>query len=105
MLGRVLANCGITKQGQKMMARIVGGCSQYAKRSENPIPLLEARTTTIQLDNANSTLRNSNGDGSLLYVGVALGDIADGHYDLKVNFNGTIDNLTLLNSFGEEYAR
>ena len=105
MLSRVLANCGITSQGQKMMVRIVGGCSQYAKRSENPTPLLAARTTPIQLENTNSTLMDPYGDGSWTYVGLALGERAAGHYDLRVDFSGTIDNLTVLNAFGEEYAR
>lgn len=104
MLSRVLANCGIDTQGQKMMVRVVGGCSQYAKRSEDPT-LLSARDTTIQLSNTNSTLMDPYGDGSLTYVGLALGERAAGHYDLAVNFSGTIDNLTVLNAFGEEYAR
>ncbi|EED17501.1 hypothetical protein TSTA_113270 [Talaromyces stipitatus ATCC 10500] len=105
MLSRLLSNCGITNQGQKMMVRIVGGCSQYAKRSGDPATLLSARDTTIQLSNNNSTLMDPYGDGSLTYVGLALGERAAGHYDLKVNFSGTIDNLTILNAFGEEYAR
>jgi hypothetical protein len=102
MLSRVLANCGINKAGQKMLVRIVGGCSQYAPPERR---FLGARDTVIDLDNYNSTLRNPNGDGSLLYVGVGLGELADGHYDLKVNFNGTIDNVTVLDAYGEEYAR
>jgi hypothetical protein len=102
MMSRVLANCGITKQGDKMMVRIVGGCSQYAAPERR---FLGSRDTAIQLEDSNSTLMNPYGDGSLLYVGVGLGELADGHYDLKVNFNGTIDNVTVLDAFGEEYAR
>lgn len=87
-----------------MMVRVVGGCSQYAKHSEEST-LFTARDSTIQLSNTNSTLMDPYGDGSLTYVGLALGERAAGHYDLVVNFSGTIDNLTVLNAFGEEYVR
>ncbi|PPQ79314.1 hypothetical protein CVT24_007814 [Panaeolus cyanescens] len=62
------------------------------------------RRATIQLDASNGTLRNPNGDSSLLYVAVEIDELADGHYEFNVQFDGTIESVTVLNKYGEDYA-
>ncbi|KAH7389234.1 hypothetical protein BKA64DRAFT_580618, partial [Cadophora sp. MPI-SDFR-AT-0126] len=62
------------------------------------------RRTDIQLDSSNATLRNPRRDGSLLYVAVEIHELAHGHYDFTVKFDGKIDNATIMNKYGEEYA-
>jgi hypothetical protein len=50
-------------------------------------------------------LRNPNGDGSLTYVAVDLGELGGGQYNLQVSLIGQVDNLTVLDSDGDDYAR
>jgi hypothetical protein len=67
--------------------------------------LLPRAGTAIQLSGNNATLRDPRGDGSLTYVAIDLGTLQDGHYDLKVNLNGAVSNITVLDSDGETYAK
>lgn len=89
------------------MVKIKGGCKSYSfpptKRDDKHIPVLNPRTT-IQLDSYNTTLRNPQGDGSLLYVAVEIDELVNGHYDFTVKFDGQIDNATIMNKYGDEYA-
>jgi hypothetical protein len=80
-----------------MLVRIEGGCPGF--------PLRKSRRDTVHLSSANATLRNPKGDSSLLYVFVDLGELQDGQYDLDVNLDGRVDNLTVLDSYGEVYAK
>jgi hypothetical protein len=90
----------------KILVKIKGGCKSYnfpMRRDDSHIPVLRSRTN-IQLDSSNATLRNPQGDGSLLYVAVEIDELADGRYDFTVKFDGQISNVTIMNKYGEEYA-
>jgi hypothetical protein len=80
-----------------MLIHIEGGCPGF--------PLQKSRRDTIHLSSTNATLRNPQGDGSLTYVFVDLGELEDGHYDLDISVDGTVDNLTVIDSYGEIYAK
>lgn len=94
-----------------MLYQVEGGCpSTIVKRQEDPVnisPALYSRadSTTITLSGANATLRNPNGDGSLTYVTIDLGTLEDGKYDIRVNIDKAVDNITVLDSDGNKYAR
>ena len=105
MLSNFLQRCGV-KANDKILVKIKGGCKSYnfpTKRDDSHIPILRSRAN-IELDSSNATLRNPQGDGSLLYVAVEIDELADGHYDFTVKFDGQIDNATIMNKYGEEYA-
>jgi hypothetical protein len=105
MLAKFISKCGI-KANDKILVKIKGGCRSYnfpKKRDGTNTPVLKARAN-IELESSNSTLRNPYGDGSLQYVAVSVDELADGHYDFTVNFDGQIDNATILNKYGEIYA-
>jgi hypothetical protein len=105
MLSKFLNKCDV-KANDKILIKIKGGCKSYnfpKKRDDSHIPVLRSRTN-IRLDSSNATLRNPQGDGSLLYIAVEIDELADGHYDFTVNFDGQIDNATIMNKYGEEYA-
>jgi hypothetical protein len=104
IISGIVRNCDI-KAGDKMLVHIEGGCSQFVyKRSQLPDRMLQRRQT-IQVSSSNATLRNPNGDGSLTYVAVDLGELANGHYDVQITLDGQVTNVTVLDSDGEEYAR
>jgi hypothetical protein len=133
MLSNVIRRCGL-KAKDKILVKIIGGCSKYeftrnfeeeyfiADDLFTPVPNFlvpthpvwnntgvhtPRRRATVQLDASNATLRNPNGDSTLTYVAVGIDELADGHYDFAVSFAGaaTIDNVTILNKYGEEYAK
>ncbi|KAJ7226193.1 hypothetical protein C8J57DRAFT_1481795 [Mycena rebaudengoi] len=130
MLSNFLRRCGL-KAKDKVLVKIKGGCNKYKfpRNFEpdstfdvfNPVPVSPTSTppvlinqvpahtlqrrATVQLDASNGTLRNPNGDSSLTYVAVEIDELADGHYDFQVTFEGgTIDNVTVMNKYGDEYA-
>ena len=106
LLGSVVTNCDM-QAGDKLLIKIEGGCSQFAP------PLSKIKRTDaglrkrqdISISNSNTTLRNPHGDGSLTYVAVDLGDLGPGTYNLQVSLSGQVDNLTVLDSDGETYAK
>jgi hypothetical protein len=107
MLSAIVQNCDL-QAGDKMMVHIEGGCGQFAtavnnnnKRKDGALRKRQA----IQISNSNATLRNQNADGSLTYVAVDLGQLGGGQYNLQVSLGGLIDNLTVLDSNGDNYAR
>jgi hypothetical protein len=123
----LVRNCDLRK-GQKVLYRVAGGCpSSQVKREEDdnvkqspvtPVKRKEddhveeslalhqrADSSTITLSGTNTTLRNPNGDGSLTYIAVDLGALQDGHYNLGVSLGGSVDNVTVLDSDGNTYAK
>jgi hypothetical protein len=105
ILGRFVQVCDL-KKGEKFLVRLEGGCSQFSfppkeRRDGNAF---WPRTTTILVSQTNNTLRNPNGDGSLTYVAVDLGQLQNGHYDIVATFNGTIAQASVLNQYGDSYA-
>jgi hypothetical protein len=102
--------CNVQK-GEKVLYRVDGGCpSTIIKREENQVhesPALYSRadSTIITISGANATLRDPNGDGSLTYVTIDLGTLQDGKYDMSVNLDKTVDNVTVLDSDGNDYAK
>ncbi|KAJ6571555.1 hypothetical protein B0H19DRAFT_662564 [Mycena capillaripes] len=132
MLSNFLRRCGLGAK-DKVLVKINGGCNKFnfPRNFEpdsildvfKPVPVLESQTptppvltnevtthllqrrATVQLDAFNGTLRNPNGDLSLTYVAVEIDELADGHYTFQVSFEGgTIDNFTVMNKYGDEYA-
>ena len=53
----------------------------------------------------NNTLRDPYGDGSLQYIGLPLGNLENGYYDLNVDFDGSIDNIAVVAADGSTYAK
>ncbi|KAK4245733.1 hypothetical protein C7999DRAFT_33875 [Corynascus novoguineensis] len=54
---------------------------------------------------SSSSLLDPHGDGSLTYVGIPLGELERGHYDLEARFPGqTIVMAEVLNQYGDVYA-
>ncbi|KAL2867735.1 uncharacterized protein BJX67DRAFT_352169 [Aspergillus lucknowensis] len=100
-------------EGDKMLIRVEGGCGgARAKREDEPeyfpFPALMPRqedSTSLTISSSNATLRDPMGDGSLTYVAVDLGELDDGHYDLEVNLDGPVTNVTVLEADGETYAQ
>ncbi|KAH7471359.1 hypothetical protein FOMA001_g13749 [Fusarium oxysporum f. sp. matthiolae] len=119
ILSALVRECKL-KPGDKVLYRVEGGCpGNIVKRDETqeapPADLTDTAAvaarallpragTAIQLSGNNATLRDPRGDGSLTYVAIDLGTLQDGHYDLKVNLNGAVSNITVLDSDGETYA-
>jgi hypothetical protein len=62
-------------------------------------------TARIDLTGANNTLRDPYGDGSLTYVGLGLGELPFGKYDIAISADGPIDSAVVVNNAGDEYAR
>jgi hypothetical protein len=92
--------------GDKLLIKIEGGCSQFAPTANTVQTkgVLHKRQT-ISVSDSNTTLRNPFADGSLTYVAVNLGDLGPGTYNLQVSLGGQVDNLTVLDSDGETYAK
>ncbi|KAF7288984.1 hypothetical protein MIND_01415100 [Mycena indigotica] len=128
MLSKFLRKCGVNAK-DKVLVKIKGGCNKYNFPRELPVnapapradsfdpaitetpaaasPSLERRkSTTVKLDASNATLRNPYGDSSLTYVAVEIDELADGDYTFEVSLSGgsSIDNVTILNKYGETYA-
>jgi hypothetical protein len=38
----------------------------------------------------------------LLYIAVEIDELADGHYDFTIKFDGQIDNATIMNKYGDD---
>lgn len=108
LMSRIVHHCGM-KKNNRVLVRLEGGCSRFAKRAEpdgaesGGTGTLQRRET-IQISTANATLRDPYGDGSLTYVAVDLGELEDGHYDLRLDVGGRVDNVTVLDSGGDAYA-
>jgi len=101
MLSRIQAVCGL-KRGEQLKVRIKGGCKSYNVRRQAG----QSRDATqIDLTGANSTLRDPYGDGSLTYVGLSLGELPFGKYDIAFATDSQIDSAVVVNSAGDEYAR
>ena len=105
LLGRVVTKCAMSA-GDKLLIKIEGGCSQFAPTANTVQTkgILHKRQT-ISISDSNTTLRNPFADGSLTYVAVNLGDLGPGTYNLQVSLGGQVDNLTVLDSDGETYAK
>jgi hypothetical protein len=118
LLKDLVNNCNL-KKGQKVLFRVEGGCPSLSSKRDDHNPnkhlmksakesrILHPRedSSTIHISSSNATLRNPNGDKSLTYVAVDLGALDDGHYNLEVNLNGNVDNVTVLDSDGNTYAK
>jgi hypothetical protein len=117
ILSDLVKACNL-KRGDKVLFRVEGGCPNVPviKRdtgatigmADQPAArVLQARqeTTTISLSDNNATLRNPNGDDSLTYVAIDLGVLQDGHYDLEINLDGSVTNVTVLDADGDDYAK
>lgn len=102
----IVRECNITK-GDKVLVRVEGGCKGVLKRRdlEHPEHFYIYERDPKQLSGANSTLRDPNGDGSLTYIWTDLGELKDGHYGLQVKLQGEVDNLTVLDAYGDVYYR
>jgi hypothetical protein len=109
MLGSLRNRCDLQK-GDKVKVKIDGGCKgfKFEKReAEGTLDhafLHRRADATVSLTGSNATLRNPMGDGSLLYISLETDELADGHYDFSVAYAGTIQNVTVMNAYGEEYA-
>jgi len=116
MLGEFVRQC-MNKKGDKMLVRIAGGCSQFMQTP--PPRMLKPREQqqqqqqrqpqhdshgAIQLSASNGTLSDPLGDSSLLYIAVDIGEVSNGAYDLGVSFDGTVENVTVLDNDGIVYA-
>ncbi|KAK9443847.1 uncharacterized protein VB005_02372 [Metarhizium brunneum] len=116
ILSKLVQYCPI-KKGDKTLFRVEGGCgSASVKRDFNPklghqpttppLGVLQRRQedSTFHFFSANATLRDPYGDGSLTYVAINLGALDDGRYHLEITLDGQVDNLTVLDIDGTNYA-
>ena len=104
MLSRILDVCGL-KSGEQVRIRIKGGCKNLVRRQEPSSAEESSAPTTMDLSEANSTLRDPYGDGSLTYIALPLGELADGRYDVNVKFAGNVEKIAVVNDAGDEYSR
>ena len=99
-----------------MLVRIEGGCS--GARATPPTPRSEdvvlnpksestifKRDSSWQLFSSNATIRDPYGDGSLRYIAIHLGELDDGHYDIRLNIAGQIQNISVVNVDGDVLAK
>jgi hypothetical protein len=101
MLSSVVTVCRL-KRGDQLKVRIKGGCKSYN------VPRQAGQsgdTSHTDLAGANSSLRDPYGDRSLTYVGLSLGELPFGKYDIVFSTDDQIDGAAVLNSAGDEYAR
>ena len=103
-MSNLIRQCDL-KKDDKVLVKIEGGCKGITKRDGLVEDENLLKRDTLQLSNYNTTLRDPNGDGTLTYIWTDLGELANGHYDLKIDVQGQIDNLTIIDSEGEVYAR
>jgi hypothetical protein len=116
MLSNIQSYCGL-KKGDKVLVRLVGGCGQFnfpARQARNLDKLdggakaaLAARdiTPSGNFSDSSSFLLDPYGDKSMTYVGIPLGELEAGHYDIDARFPGqAVVRAEVLNQYGESYA-
>jgi hypothetical protein len=91
--------------GDKMLVHVVGGCGQFVPKRDLYHMHTYQRRTAIQISGSNATLSDPNGDGSVTYITSSLGELQDGHYDIQTDFDGQVDNVTILDNDGVVYAK
>jgi hypothetical protein len=114
--------CGL-KKGDKVLVRLAGGCGQFnfpvrkvrdlgstdedEDEDEDESGVLGVRDITPEgtFSNSSSFLLDPHGDESLTYVGIPLGELEAGHYELEAQFSGQeVVRAEVLNQYGESYA-
>lgn len=117
ILSDLVRNCKL-KKGDKVLFRVDGGCPPpRIKRNEDQVmghiiqglsePALRSRQegTTIELSDFNYTVLQPFGDNSLSFIGMPLGDLPDGKYNLNINAGKSVSNVTVMDADGETYAK
>jgi hypothetical protein len=110
IMSRVQDLCDL-KMGDKVLLRIVGGCSQY-NFTQPPTngggrnKITDAHETVKDaISNSSTTLLDPFQDGSLTYVGVPLGELEAGRYQLDISMSSElVTRAEVLNQYGDSYA-
>ncbi|KAK4147305.1 uncharacterized protein C8A04DRAFT_24548 [Dichotomopilus funicola] len=123
LLGNLVKKCDL-KKGEKVLVRLKGGCKQFSFTPRRDLHdedfILDSDEGTHELSgpvqardvtegpnfgDSSSELLDPYQDGSLTYVAVPLGELADGHYDMEAKFLGkTVVRAEVLNLYGDSYA-
>ena len=111
MISRLIASCGL-QRGDKFAIRIEGGCKDVPAPvdwileppTKRTIELTERETVTepSNIGDADSTLNDPLGDGSLTFVALGLDELKQGRYEMSVSFNGSVEELSIVDYTGEE---
>jgi len=125
---QTINKCGLV-DGDKFLLRVVGGCERYInsaapcpgevtwllahppppppppptlprKRAEEPGP-----DNTLLISDFSNELVDLYGDGTFLYVAADIGELYFGTYHLKVQIDGVVKRLVVLDNQGTAYAR
>ncbi len=119
MLSNIQQYCGL-KKGDKVLIRLVGGCGQFnfparqardlgnntiTAGAENAALAARDITPGGAFSNSSSVLLDPFGDKSLTYVGISLGELDAGHYELDTQFPGQkVVRAEVVNQYGESYV-
>jgi len=123
---QTINKCGLI-HGDKFLLRVVGGCERYITsaapwpgeatwvlaRPPPPPPPTSPRKragepgpgTTLSISDFSNELIDLCGDGTFLYVAADIGELYFGTYHLKVQIDGVVKRLVVLDNQGTAYAR
>ena len=94
-------NCGPSK-GDCFIVRMKGGCN-LRKRDTPNVTDMEKRQ--VQMSNttfeASSNKLSSIGNSSFIYI--PFQDLRNGHYNVEVRFEGSIEGISVIDSEGDTY--
>jgi hypothetical protein len=100
-LSRTIALCGV-KPGDKLKVKIDGGCQGLTRRQSSSAG--SGTNATFFLSGSDSTLLDPFGDGSFTYVGLSLGGLPRGQYDINFSLGQQVESAVVVNNDGDEYA-
>ncbi|EED16024.1 hypothetical protein TSTA_011330 [Talaromyces stipitatus ATCC 10500] len=86
------------KKGDEVLIRLVGRRSQYN------FPARRETRDDITISDANATLIDPIGDKSLTYIGIPLGELDGGHYEIEAKLSDSVVQAEVLKQYGDSYA-
>lgn len=115
---QTINKCGLV-DGDKFLLRVVGGCERYINSPApcpgevtwllaNPPPHKREEPgpdNTLVISDFSNELVDLYGDGTFLYVAADIGELYSGTYHLKVQIDGLVKRLVVLDNSGIGYAR
>lgn len=130
LLSNLVRKCDL-KKGEKVLVRLKGGCRQFSFTPRRDLDNADFILDTKEIpdseeegshalsgpvqardvpegptfDGSTSELLDPYEDGSLTYVAIPLGELADGHYELEAKIPGkTVTRAEVVNLYGDAYA-